>query len=395
MGIACVRWLTAGFLLAAGGVFASAQEAAPMPLRAAAEQPVPRIFYTKKGQFEIIVLNADEAQQALALGRSVWRALEAPLGLPADGFSSSVSVRLVPADQWTSPSPFIITVEAGGQVNVSVRWSKDADPLFVRRAFVQGVILRQAVSWNGTNPNLTVPLWLEQACTAWSLVRERPAMRDLFQQESAGITVPPLRSLLLWERGAVESRGWELSSLWLFLQLQAEATDPARWGGWVRGIVGGADPLDTLPRSYSGLWTDALTMELWWQTAFHHQRTLPGLPVMTAAASRSWLADRSRWLAGRNGREVVLPLSELADLRKEPWVKTELTERVQQTRSVLGVIHPFYANAAISMGRVYSAALKGDAGNLKEAMTALERDAIDARELEDAVGAMLDTAPRK
>jgi hypothetical protein len=396
MGGARLRRLAAALALAAVAGVADAQDAAAVPLRPAAEQPVPRLFYTKPGQFEIVVVNAEDAQQALSLGRSVWQALEAPMGLPPEGFSSPVSVRFVPADQWTSPSPFVVLVEPGGRVSVSVRWAQDTDPLFVRRAFVQGVILRQAVAWHGINTGLTVPLWLEQACTAWSLVRERPAMKDWFQQESAGIKVPPLRSLLLWERGAVESRGWELSSLWLFLQLQAEASsDPARWGGWVRGIVGGADPVDTLTRSYAGLWPDASTLELWWQTVFVHQCRLPGLPVMTAEASRGWLADRSRWLAGRNGREVVLALDELPALGKEPWVKTELTERVQQTRSVLGVIHPFYANAAISIGRVYAAALNGDESACKEAVAAFERDALDGRELEDAVGSMLDTAPRK
>lgn len=355
-----------------------------------------RAFYTGRGRFEIVVMDAADAQAALALGRSVWQALSAPLGLPKDGFSTPVTIRLVPAAKWTGPSPFTATVEPGGWVSVRVRWGADSDPLFVRRAFVQGVILRQAVAWHAVGPRLTVPLWLEQACTAWSLVCERPAMLDAFQQESAGIAAPPsLRALLQWERGAVESRGWELASLWLFLQLQAEPGGPSRWGGWVRGVVGGASPMDTLPRSYSGLWPDAAMQELWWQTSFHHQRRLQTLPMMTAGASRAWMADRSRWLAGREGREIVLPPGELHALRREPWVRAELAARVGQVQSVLGVIHPYYTNAAISMGRLYEAALKGSAEDFKTALEAFERDAIDGRELEDTVGAILDTAPRK
>lgn len=356
----------------------------------------PRIFYTKPGQFEIIVAKAEDAQPALALGRSVWAGLSGPLGLPADGFSTPVSVWLVPAELWNSPAPFLVTVETPGRVNVRVRWAEDSDPLHVRRAFVQGAILRQAVSWHGISAQLTVPLWLEQAGTAWSLVRERPAMLDSFQQESIGITsVPPLSSLLRWERGAVESRTWELASLWLFLQLQSEPGEASRWGGWIRGVVGGADPMDTLPRSYRGLWTNALAMELWWQTAFQHQRRQVTLPVMTAEASRGWLADRSRWLGGRGGREVVIGLGELRELRKEAWVREELTLRGKQAQSVLGVLHPYYANAALSMGKLYTAALKGGEKEFKEALAAFERDALDGRELEDQVGAMLDTAPRK
>ena len=394
---ACRRLFAGLIALACAHGVARAGEVSPSSADAVKVSDEARVFYTQPGQFEIVVLDAADAQPALALGRSVWRALSAPLGLPKEGFGSPVSMRLVPAAKWTGLSPFITTVEPGGLVSVRVRWGGDTDPLFVRRAFVQGLILRQAVAWHAVGPRLTVPLWLEQACTAWSLVSERPAMLDSFQQESAGIAAPPsMPALLSWERGAVESRGWVLASLWLFLQLQAEAGgEPARWGRWIRGVVGGAAPLDTLPRSYPGLWPDAAAMELWWQTSFHHQRRLQSLPVMTAAASRSWMADRSRWLAGRDGREIVLPLGELHALRGEPWVRAELTARTGQVQSVLGVIHPYYTNAAISMGRLYEAALKGSDADFKTALGNFERDALDGRELEDTIGAILDTAPRK
>ena len=384
-------------LVAGTGTEAVAQEAPETTAaRAVAEPPAPRIFYTKQGQFEIIVPKAEDAQSALELGRSVWAALSGPLGLPAEGFPTPVSVWFVPVEQWNSPAPFLVTVEIPGRVNVRVRWAADTEPLHVRRAFVQGLILRQAVAWHGISAPLTVPLWLEQAGTAWSQVRERPAMLDSFQQESIGITaVPPLSSLLLWERGAMDSRTWELASLCLFLQLQAEPGEASRWGGWIRGVVGGADPLDTLPRSYKGLWANPLAMELWWQTAFQYQRRQATLPVMTAEASRNWLADRSRWLGGRGGREVVLNLSELRGLYKEEWVREELSLRVKQTQAILGVLHPYYANAALSMGRLYTAVLRGGAKEFTDALAAFERDALDGRELEDQVGAMLDTAPRK
>ena len=386
-------WLAAGLVALVCGAGAQAQTAAGV---LPAVEPAPRVFYTQAGRFEVIVNEAADAQPMLELGRSVWAALNAPLGLPAGGFTLAVSVRLVPAAAWNEPSPFTVTVEPAGLVSVRVRWAADVDPIFVRRAFVQGVILRQAVAWHAVGPRLTVPLWLEQACTAWSMVRERPAMLDSFQQESAGMTtLPPLRSLLEWERGAVESRGWELASLWLFLQLQAEPGGAAQWGGWVRGVVGGAAPYETLPRAYAGLWPDGRSLELWWQTAFHHQRRLRVLPVMTAEASRAWMQDRSRWLAGREGREVVLALDQLPELRREDWVRGELNKRLGQTRSVMGSIHPYYANAALSLGRVYEAAAKGREQEFTLALAAFKRDATDARELEDTVGAILDTAPRK
>jgi len=388
-----VAGLLMSILAAAAGVVA--QEASSTLKTEAVAGKAAHVFYTGRGQFEIIVTEIADARGALELGRSVWSALSTPMGLPAEGFESPVAVRLVPAALWNEPAVFTVTVEAGGLVGVRVRWSEDVDPIVVRRAFVQGLIMRRAVAWHSVGPQLKVPLWLEQACTAWSQVRERPAMMDAFQQESATLGVPPpLRSLLEWERGEVESRSWELSSLWLFAQLQTEGPF-SRWGGWLRGILGGAEPYETLPRSYAGLWRDAASLELWWGTAVQHQRTTRALPGMTIAASRAWMQDRSRWLAGRGGREVVVGLEELLELRREPWVKSELTERQMQTRSVLGVIHPYYANAALSMGRLYEAAARGNEKEFRVALTEFERDAIDGRELEDTVGAILNTAPRK
>lgn len=359
-------------------------------------EPGASVYYSGPGRFEIVVLNPKDAQRALELGRVVWGTLSGPLSLPAQGYPVPISVRLVPESKWTEAAPFNVTAEPPGLVIVRVRWSETLEPLVLRHALVQGLILRQAIAWHGATASATVPFWLEQACVNFSRTRERPALLDQFQQESSAVlTPPPLRALLLWKRGAVEARAWELASLWLMLQLQAESGGSGKWETWLRGVLGGAAPLDTLPRAYAGLWTDFPAMELWWQTSYHHQRRVRGTPLMTPEASRAWLADRSRWLAARDGVEVVLPLGELVGLRGEAWVKKEMGERMRQSGAVLGVIHPYYANAAISLGRIYEASLKSDVGGVKTAVSEFERDAVDGRELEDTVNEILNTAPRE
>ena len=375
---------------ACGGVWVNAAEEAPLSTAG----PVPLLLYTKPGQFEIIVVDAVDARSALGVGAAVWGALAGPLELPAEGFNTPVSVRLVPVAQWTAPTSFTVTAETPGLVSVRVRWAAGEGTAELRRAMVHGLILRQAVSWYGVVARITVPLWLEQGFTGLSRVRERPALLDSFQQESARIVTPPsLAVLFQGQRG----RDRELASLWLVLQLQAEAESSGanHWHHWLRGVVVGADPLDTLPQIYSGLWRDAAALELWWQTSFYHQARSRTLPVMTAVESRTWLADRRRWLAGRQGREVVLPLAELSGLCREPWVRTELAERIRQAYVILPLIHPFYANATLSLGRLYEAALKGNDTAVRVALAELDRDTIDGRELENIVGAILDTAPTK
>lgn len=384
------RLVLACCVFAASAVCASAE---PVEKTAAP----PRVFYTRPGQFEIVAFEDGSAQQALALGRSVWRALEGPFGLPSEGFVFPVSVRLVPSDLWKEGPAFVSIVEPPGRVMVRVRWSADVDPAVVRRAFVQGLILEKAVSWHGVKPGLAAPLWLEHAAVLWSMGLENPAMMDQFRQESLGGFPPPLSSVLSWRRDDAESRLRELSSLWAFVQLQEESRDAggARWQGWLRRILGGADAYETLAAGYPGLWPDKPALELWWRTAYQHQSRSSELPVMTANDSRSWLGRAVRWLGVRGGRETPLGLEELRGLRAEAWVRAELTRRMAQTRSIMRVIHPYYANTAVSLGRLYEKALTGGEADFLRALADFEREATDARELEDETGAMLDTAPRK
>lgn len=377
------------------GRLASANEESDAPSAALKTGATPRVFYTRPGQYEIIVMDAADARLVLVLGHAVWGALTQPLGLPADGFNTPVSVRLIPAAQWSAPTDFTVTVETPGRVTVRVRWEGGGNSNLVRRALVHGLLMRQAASWYGATSSITVPLWLEHACAGLSRAKERPAIMDMYRQDSLRLaSVPSLASVLQWGRGAEESRERELAALWLLLQLQDESIAGIQWQRWIRGVLGGANALDTLPRIYTGLWTSTADMDLWWQTGFAHQVKKRMLPVMTASESRAWLADRSRWLGVRQGQELVVPLGELHRICREPWVQRELGERSQQIRVTLPAIHPFYANAMVSLGRLYEVAQKGKESAAKAALAQFEHDSIDARELDDTVGAILDTAPR-
>jgi hypothetical protein len=348
------------------------------------------VFYTGQGQFEIIATEARAAQDALVLANSVWRSLAKPVGLPVSGFSSAVAVRLVPEKDWTAPAFFTVVAEPGGLVGVRICRGDKVDARIMRRALVQAVLLRQAVAWHGAKQGLTVPLWLEQACVALGEVRDRPAMLDAMQQESEQLAPPPLEELLRWQRGQAEERGRVLASYWLFQHLQDESGDMPRWARSVRAITGGADPMKALQDNYGTAWKDADSRELWWQVGFHNERLTSTVPLMSMGDSRDWLADRCRWLAVKNGREQVLALDDLWTLRKESWIKTGMVERSQQLQNQLPRLHPFYKNAAISMGRMYQAAGKGSEEEFKAAKLALSQDATDGRELEAASGAALD-----
>jgi len=216
-------------------------------------------------------------------------------------------------------------------------------------------------------------------------------MLDAMQQESAHLKPPLLETVLHGERGTGESRERELAAFWLFQHLQSEAGgDTRRWGGWLRAILGGAEPMQALQPAFGRAWKDPAERELWWQVGFYNESRNAVLPLLSMEETRNWLADRCRWLVLRSGYEQVLSLDDLWAFRKEPWVKTGLAKRAEQLQNQLARLHPFYRNAAISMGRMYQAAVKGDEKEFKAAQAALSQDAVDGRELENETGAALD-----
>ncbi len=384
------RWLASVWLLFFTVFIAGAQTVPARSEATVEKNDAPLVFYTGAGQFEIIAVKPQAAQETLILANSVWRSLARPAGLPAGGFSSAVAVRLVPEANWRQPAVFNVVAEPGGLVGVRICWGKKTDARMIRRALVQAVLLRQAVALHGTAQPLTVPLWLEQACVLLGEGRDRPAMFDAMRQESAQLAPPPLETLLRWERGEAEERGRVLAAFWLFQHLQAESGDSPRWGKWLRALLGGADPMQTLQEIYGGAWKNPAARELWWQTGFCDVRTNSTLPLMTMPETRDWLADRCRWLAVKNGREQVLSFDDLWIARKETWLKNGMTERAQQIENQLLRLHPFYRNAAISLGRMYQAAVKGSEVEFKAAMQAVSQDAKDGQELEAATTESLD-----
>ena len=386
--IGCIVALAAGI-----GVSAQTSDVAYKPI---SQAEAVRVFYTGTGQFEIITLDSSSIPKVLTEATDIWNALEVLLGLPAEGFPSAITVRLVPESQWSGSAVFLAVMEPGGWVSVRVRWTPEIDPMVLRRALVQALILRQAVFLHGAGNRLNVPLWLEQACAAMSLTKASASMLDALQQESARVTPPSIESLLRWQRGDVDSRRWELASFWLLKHLLADSEATNRWPVFLRSILAGENPVQTLQGTYGALWTDTATRELWWQVGFYHQSRLHGLPLLTQEESRTWLADRSRWLGIIEGREQALGLESICAWRKQSEIKTELADRVRQLKEMLAVIHPFYRNATISMGAMYEAALKGKEADFNAAKAALESDAVDGRELEDATGAALDAlTPRR
>ncbi len=350
----------------------------------------PFVASTLKDQFEISGHSSDGVRHSVAIAEEVWATLAGPLLLPRDGFPSPIAVRLVAPELWKGDASFQPFAEMGGRVSLTVRSPADMPDLTIlRRALVQALLMQRAIAWHGSVPGLKVPLWLEDACVAWSLTHGQTALLDAWQQESAGAAPPPLASLFGRQRGEPVIRSQELALLWLMGYLQSESGPELRWPSLVQSVLGGEDSARAVRRLYAGIFRS--DPELWWQVGYYSQCRLNALASgQTAANTRIWLAERARWTALRANTEVGLTLDEVFGAHLEPWVQAELNLRLNQLHAGLDATHPFYRNAAVSLGRIYEAAMVGNHRSFATALADLNRDIADGRELEQAANAALD-----
>ena len=362
---------------------------------AAAEgEPTPVIFRTAPGRFEVAAVDPLGAQRVVAEAEDAWRLLAAPLGLP-EGFSSPVFVRLVPDIDWPGRVPFRVMAEAGGVVSVRVRWTEATPKNFVRRALVQGLLLRLAVAQHGIGGQLTVPLWLELGCVGWWETRADAAQFDALRQESAGFAPPRMEELFAWERGETEPRARAVGAVWLLTFLQTESTGRAgELAAFLRWLLSGEPASVALAASYPGRFTTVEERELWWQTGWHHLRRARTLPIIEAGESRALLAELARFVFARAGRDEVVTLGETLAHAREPIVDADLKRRVAELNHALPALHPFYRNAGLSLAAALAARTES-AGKIAVLCGAFEQDWRDAGELAAATAAALDAAERR
>jgi len=356
--------------------------------------PAPHVFLTGTGEFEIASVDLVAARNGTKLAEEIWRTLDTPLLLPAAGFSQPITVRVLPLAAGTKErASFQANAELGGRVGVTVRWTADAagdDAL--RRGLVQALLMRRAIAWHGLVTELRVPFWLENACVRWTETRERPALLDAWQQDAARVAMPRLAAVLSQQRLAAADPAADLAALGLMAHLQAESGREQRWPQLLRAVLGGTETLAALPLYYGDYFKDDAARELWWQVGWQAQLRQAAQAGETPAESRQWLVERAHWTARltKDAPDAELTLDEVYAARAEAWVTRELAERLAELRAGLGTVHPFYRNAALSLGRVYESALFGDRRGFNKAQADLVRDIADGRELEQISKEALD-----
>jgi hypothetical protein len=166
----------------------------------------------------------------------------------------------------------------------------------------------------------------------------------------------------------------------------------------VTGLLEGVSPGLALVRGYEPRFAaaEARDIELAWQVGAAAQAALRTVPTWPAAESRRRLEQAARVtvrpLAGET--EEAKELAELWAERGDPLLTSVRRARLAWLTAQVGAVHPFYRNAAVSLGRAWQAMERGDEKAWTVAVAEWRGDLATGRELEDASTRLLDAAGR-
>lgn len=361
-----------------------------------AADPVPVMVRSAAGRFEIAASDSTVAHAVVAQAEDAWRVLATPLALP-EAFVSPVFFRIVAslAGPAETGAAFQVIVESGGVVSVRLRADAATIPQ-VRRAIVQGLLMRLAVAHHGVNQRLRAPLWLEEACLGWWQTRAEAAQLDALRHASAHLSPPPLGEMLRLERGSAVPPEFTAASVWLLTFFQAESGRSREWSALLQRLLAGDDPEAAVEANFPGRFTTPEEREFWWKTGWHHAVRTRGLPALDAAESRMHLRALARFVfaAARENADEVLALRAVMARAAEPVAAEKISRRAAELGRLVTLLHPFYRNAGLSLGEVF-AARTAKPERRDAACEVFERDWRDAVELNEASSAALDALERK
>ena len=231
-----------------------------------------------------------------------------------------------------------------------------------------------------------------------AVVAERPAMLDAWQaalRESE--PTPRLRDILLGsgEEGPAPEAGPATHALWLWLR--EEGARSGAWGRFLSALQAGESPGAALAREYGRLAArpaEAREWELAWRVAAARLARARAVPMQDAAETRRRLERASRIVVldtEADGERVLRATGEWSE-RGERRVVEERAARAAQLAGEFTRLHPFYRNAAGSLGRAWLALAEGREREWRRASEEFAQDMAEGRELEEASRRLLDGA---
>jgi hypothetical protein len=368
----------------------------------APEAPEPRLIGGGSGRFEVIAEPGPEALRLAELAENAWLEWREPLGLPSR-LPTTITVRLVPMKSWRGGERrHFVAAGHGGVVTVWIRGDAGGG-LAAERAWLgalaEGVLKRKSVLLGGS-PDLEAPAWLAEAAAEAAIFAARPAMLDAWQAEMRREEAPArLREVLIraGEAGAGGGRGRSLGAAGVWLWLRGEGLRNGAWARFLDSVLLGESPGGALAREYASIvpaGADAREWELAWRVAAARLAAAQQTPVLEPAEARRRIERLGRLVVfdvAAGGERVQAPVGEW-QTRREAWPAGERRARAAFLAAELPRMHPFYRNAAVSLGRAWQALAEGREGEWREAGAEWGEDWAAGRALEAASARLLDEA---
>ena len=364
-----------------------------------------RLHSEGSGRFEVVSLPGAEGVRLAEVAEAAWLEWTGPLALPPR-LPVAITVRLVPKADWRFGG--VATHVAADPAGVVSVWLLSDGPAGVAgerlwaTALAEGVLLRKAFLLGLDPEKARAPRWLTAAAAEAVIVARQPSMMDAWQVEFGRLSTPAkLRDVLLWraDGGGVdpEKNGEAAFGVWLWLREESGKT--GAWERFIAALLGGESPGAALAREFAGLTSkpgEAREWELAWRVAAARLMTGRTTPMLGAEESRRRLERLARIVArdARSGDERVMPPWGEWASRDESWPATLRAERLVILGADFTVIHPFYRNAAGSLGRAWSALAAGKEDAWREASVEWSQDMADGRALENASRSLLDASER-
>ncbi len=360
------------------------------------DSPLPAVLFAgSRGRFEVITVTPALGPIAVEMTESVWTHLSDVLGLPRSGFVTPITVRLVPESLWRGDDPHRVWVEAAGLVTLAVRIDDTIEARELVPALVRALLIKRGATNVGPAYREEVPLWLELACTRWVLARLQPSLHDQWRQESLDVRPPPLLALLAWRADRPRPPTVDLAAYGALQWLHGLGRDNGQWAEFLRLLFAGQPPTRSLGVLKAAGWTSLADVELDWEVAFEELSSRNPLPLLSIRESRDLLRRWSRVVLHdtREKTDVLVAPADLWAARDVRAVRALAAGRTGEIELRLGTMHPFYRNAANSLGRYFLLLRDGrPPRELEEAWALFESDLSDAEELREDSARMLDRA---
>lgn len=363
--------------------------------------PEVRLLLAGSGRFEVVAEAGADGLRLAEWGAAAWPQWQRSLGLPGR-LPVAITVRLLPeADRGLGEAGWRVVTEPGGVITVWIRGGGDAGSERERRwlrALAEGVLVRKAVLLGADPTRARPPAWLAAAAAESVLVASRPAALDAWQSAMRRSEPARLRDILVpggEEAAGAEARALGAHGVWLWLR--EEGARGGAWGRFVNALLRGESPGSALAREYAGLTprpAEAREWELAWRVAAARLVRAHTLPGLEPEESRRRLEALSRIvvLDTLAGRERVLAEAEAWETRGEAWPAEVRRERGSLLAAEYLRFHPFYRNAAGSLGRAWTALAEGREQEWRTATEEWAEDMASGRSLEEASRRLLDEA---